>query len=138
VPREASAISPVRLVTHPRHLFPVSCVSPLSTVTARNRAYVGGGNVQPGSVRAVEYEILSSNQADSIGLTPSKLRNELGGLSQLGVLRCVDHQSRKLTVIGDARHVRKLIANGQASDPDGLNLNKQVFPVVMAGWRTSK
>ena len=31
-----------------------------------------------------------------------------------------------------------LIANGQASDPDGLNLNKQVFPVVMAGWRTSK
>jgi hypothetical protein len=94
--------------------------------------------VQPGSVRAVEYEILSSNQADSIGLTASKLRNELGGLSQLGVLRCVDHQSRKLTVIGDARHVRKLIANGQASDPDGLNLNKQVFPVVMAGWRTSK
>ena len=93
--------------------------------------------MQPGSVRAVEYEILSSNQADSIGLTPSKLRNELGGLSQLGVLRCVDHQSRKLTVIGDARHVRKLIANGQASDPDGLNLNKQVFPVVMAGWRTS-
>ena len=94
--------------------------------------------MQPGSVRAVEYEILSSNQADSIGVTPSKLRNELDGLPQLGVLRCVDHQSRKLTVIGDARHVRKLIANGQASDPDGLNLNKQVFPLVMAGWLTSK
>jgi hypothetical protein len=40
--------------------------------------------VQPGSVRAVEYEILSSNQADTIGLTPSKLRNELGGLSARG------------------------------------------------------
>src|ERR1700675_4795744 len=91
---------------------------------------VGGGSVQPGSVRAVEYEILSSNQAASTGLTPSRLRNELAGLSQLGVLRCVDHQFRKLTVIGDARHIRKLIATGQASDPDGLNLNKQVFPVV--------
>jgi hypothetical protein len=96
------------------------------------------GSVQPGSIRAVEYEILSSNQAASIGLTPSTLRNELGGLSQLGVLRCVDHQSRKVTVIGDARHVRKLIANGQASNPDGLDLNRQLFPVVMTGWKSSR
>ena len=94
--------------------------------------------MQPGSVRAVEYEILSSNQAASLGLIPSRLRNELGGLSQLGVLRCVDHQSRKVTVIGDARHVRKLIANGQASNPDGLDLNRQLFPVVMTGWKSSR
>jgi hypothetical protein len=94
--------------------------------------------MQPGLVRAVEYEILSSNQAASLGLTPSRLRNELGGLSQLGVLRCVDHQSRKVTVIGDARHVRKLIANGQASNPDGLDLNRQLFPVVMTGWKSSR
>jgi hypothetical protein len=94
--------------------------------------------VQPGSVRAVEYEILSSNQAASLGLTPSRLRNELGGLSQLGVLRCVDHQSRKVTITGDARHVRKLIANGQASNPDGLDLNRQLFPVVITGWKSSR
>ena len=94
--------------------------------------------MQPGLVRAVEYEILSSNQAASLGLTPSRLRNELGGLSQLGVLRCVDHQSRKVTVIGDARHVRKLIANGQASNPDGLDLNRQLFPVVITGWKSSR
>jgi hypothetical protein len=94
--------------------------------------------VQPGSVRAVEYEILSSNQAASLGLIPSRLRNELGGPSQLGVLRCVDHQSRKVTIIGDARHVRKLIANGQASNPDGLDLNRQLFPVVITGWKSSR
>jgi hypothetical protein len=94
--------------------------------------------MQPGSVRAVEYEILSSNRAVSLGLTPGRLRNELGGLAQLGVLRCVDHQSRKITVIGDARQVRKLIANGQASNPDGLNLNRQLFPVVMTGWKSSR
>jgi hypothetical protein len=96
------------------------------------------GSVQPGSIRAVEYEILSSNQAASIGLTPSTLRNELGGLSQLGVLRCVDHQSRKVTVIGDARHVQKLIADGQASNPGGLDLNEQPFPEVMTGWKSSR
>jgi hypothetical protein len=94
--------------------------------------------VQPGSIRAVEYEILSSDQAASIGLTPSRLRDELGGLSQLGVLRCIDHQSRMLTVIGDALHVQKLVADGQATNPVGLNLNEQRFPMVMTGWKSSR
>jgi hypothetical protein len=94
--------------------------------------------LQPGSIRPVEYEMLSSDQAASFGLTSSRLRDELGGLSQLGVLRCVDHQSRKLTVIGDAQHVRKLIADGPASNADGLDLNEQDFPVVMTGWKSSQ
>jgi hypothetical protein len=97
-----------------------------------------GASMQPGSIRAVEYEILSSNQAARIGSTPSALRNELGGLSKLGVLRCVDHQSRKLTVIGDGRQVQKLIANGQASSPVGPNLSEQAFPVVLTGWKSSR
>ena len=93
--------------------------------------------MQPGSVRAVEYEIVGSAQATSLGLTPSKLRDELGGCSQLGVLRCADQETRELAVIRDARYARKLIANGQASDPDGLNVNEQVS-VVMAGWKSAK
>jgi hypothetical protein len=96
------------------------------------------GSVKPGSVRAVEYEIIGSAQASTMGLTLSKLSNELGGLSQLGLFRCVDHQSRKLTVIGDARHIQWLIDNGQAADPEGLALNRQMFPVVMPGWPSSK
>jgi hypothetical protein len=94
--------------------------------------------VKPGLVRAVEYEIIASAQATSMGLTLSKLRNELGGLSQLGLFRCVDHQSRKITVIGDARHIKWLIANGQAADPQGLALNQQMFPVMLSGWPSSK
>lgn len=93
--------------------------------------------MQPGSVRAVGYEIVS-NQADIFGLTTGTLKNELRGLSELGVMRCVDDQSRKLTVIGDAKHVRTLIANGMACDPDGMELTRQVFPVVLAGWQKSK
>ena len=96
------------------------------------------GSVKPGLVRAVEYEILASGQATTMGLTLSKWRNELAGLGQLGLFRCVDHQSRKLTVIGDARHIQWLIANGQAADPAGLALDKQLFPVVMPGWPSSK
>jgi hypothetical protein len=96
------------------------------------------GRVQPGSIRAVENGILSSDLAASIGLIPSRLRDELGGLSQLGMLRCIDHLSRKRTVIGDARPVQKLITNGPASNPVGLNLNEQVFHVVMTCWKSSQ
>jgi hypothetical protein len=110
----------------------------MSTVAGRTRVDVNGGNVHPGSVRAVEYEIVS-NQADIFGLTTGTLKNELRGLSELGVMPCVDDQSRKLTVIGDAKHVRRtLIANGMACDPDGMELTRQVFPVVLAGWQKSK
>ena len=93
--------------------------------------------MHPGSVRAVEYEIVS-NRADIFGLTRGTLKNELAGLSELGVMRCVDDQSRKLTVIGDAKHVRKLIANGMACNPDGMALTRQAFPVVLPGWQKSK
>ena len=93
--------------------------------------------MQPGSVRAVEYEIVS-NQADIFGLSKGTLKNELAGLSELGVMRCVDDQSRKLTVIGDAKHVRKLIANGMACDPDGMELTRHVLSVVLHGWQKSK
>jgi len=53
-------------------------------------------------------------------------------------MRCVYDQSRKLTVIGDAKHVRKLIANGMACDPDGMELTRHVLPVVLHGWQKSK
>jgi hypothetical protein len=47
----------------------------------------------------------------------------------------VDHQGRKLTVVGDGQKVKTLLANGQASDPDGMSLTSQVFPVILPGWR---
>lgn len=50
-------------------------------------------------------------------------------------MRCVDHQSgRKVTVIGQAGHVRTLVASGKASDPDGMALKDDPFPVVVNGW----
>jgi hypothetical protein len=60
--------------------------------------------------------------------------NPLRDASSIGILRCVDHQGRKLTVMGDGQKVKTLLANGQASNPDGMHLKKQVFPVVLPGW----
>jgi hypothetical protein len=93
--------------------------------------------VQPGAVRAIEYEIVLKSEAASFGLSGAPLVNELQVMPELGVLRCVHHHGRKLTVIGDAWHVRELLANGQASDPDGMTLKTQSFPIVVSGWLNS-
>jgi hypothetical protein len=90
--------------------------------------------VQPGTVRAIEYEIVPKVQASRIGLRGTSLAGELLAAAELGVLRCVDHQGKKLTVVGQAGHVRKLLASGEASDPRGMELKEQLFPVVVTGW----
>jgi hypothetical protein len=97
-----------------------------------------GGSVQPGAVRAIEYEIVPKGQASRIGLRGTALAGELHAVSELGVLRCVDHRGNKLTVVGQAGHVRKLLASGEASNPDGMALKEQLFPVVVNGWLISQ
>jgi hypothetical protein len=94
--------------------------------------------VEPGAVRAIEYEIVPKGQAPNYGLRGTSLAGELRAASEVGVLRCVDHHGQKLTVVGEGRHVRKLVASGQASDPRGIALEKESFPVVVHGWLTAK
>jgi hypothetical protein len=91
--------------------------------------------MQPGFVRAIEYEFVGNSQASGIGLKRDDLTPELRALSQLGVLRCVDHEGKRLTIVGDARQVRKMLANGEASDPDGIKVKQQLFPVTFSGWQ---
>lgn len=95
--------------------------------------------MQPGAVRAIEYEVMDKEQATRNGLTGASLAS--GGLQaipELGVLRCVDHQGKKVTLVGQAAHVRNLVASGKASDPSGMTLNEQSFPVVVNGWLVSR
>jgi len=40
--------------------------------------------------------------------------------------------------VGQAGHVRKLLASGVASDPKGMALAEQLFPVVVNGWLVSQ
>jgi hypothetical protein len=94
--------------------------------------------VQPGAVRAIEYEIMDKAQATRNGLTGASLAaGELEAIPELGVLRCVDHQGKKFTLVGHALHVRNLVASGKASDPSGMTISEQSFPVVVNGWLIS-
>jgi hypothetical protein len=93
--------------------------------------------VQPGAVRAIEYEIVDKEQAARIGLRDRLLAGELEAMPELGMMRCVDHHGKKLTLVGQARHVRNLVASGKASDPIGMTINEQSFPLVVNGWLIS-
>jgi hypothetical protein len=56
----------------------------------------------------------------------------------LGVLRCVDHLGKKVTLVGQAVLVQNLVASGKASDPGGMTLSEQSFPVIVNGWLISR
>jgi hypothetical protein len=92
--------------------------------------------VQPGTtVRAIDYEVVSRDKAKTIGgLSVAAVEKYLGTLSKVAVLRCVDDHGEKLTAVGDARHLKELLDSGEASDPAGMKLRRQDFPVVIRGW----
>jgi hypothetical protein len=58
----------------------------------------------------------------------------LGNSSQVAVLRCVDDHGDRLTAFGDSDHLRRLLDSGEASDPAGMALFRETFPVVLEGW----
>ena len=87
--------------------------------------------MQPGTVRPIEYEVVPRSEAASIGLTPDV---HLGTMTEMAVLRCVDDRGEKLTTVCDAKHLRILLKSGEASQPSGIKLPEQEFPVVLRGW----
>jgi hypothetical protein len=91
--------------------------------------------MRPGTVRAVEYEIVPRDVAESLGLAPTEVTRRLGEHPQVAVLRCVDDVGQKMTAVGDPDHLRRLLASGQASDREGMPLMRSHWPVVLRGWR---
>ena len=85
-------------------------------------------------VRAIEYRILNRQELADAGLTTPRTDGQLAGLPEVAVLKCVDHSGQKLTALGDASHLRRLLRVGVASDPAGMDLTAPKFPVVISGW----
>jgi hypothetical protein len=91
--------------------------------------------MRPGTtVRAIDYETMPRDEVTGIGLSADAVDKYLGALAQVAVVRCVDGHGRKLTAVGDAEHLKDLLASGAASDPAGMTLVRRGFPVVIRGW----
>jgi len=89
--------------------------------------------VQPGAVRTIEYEIVPTSRAP-VAVKAYLSSDSPGAREHVAVLRCVDCRGEKVTVLGSAEHFQMLLESGAASDPSGVMLPKEAFPVVMEGW----
>jgi hypothetical protein len=87
-----------------------------------------------GGARIIEYEIVDWDELAKMGDLPILLGETMRAGSPVGILRCVTTRRRKATFAGDAAAARKLIASGAASNPRGVLISKQEFPVMLVGW----
>jgi hypothetical protein len=85
-------------------------------------------------VRIIEYEIVSWGDLDQMGELSDLLSDTMIVGSQVGVLRCVAQERRRVTFAGDAEATRKLVASTAASSPTGVAIAKRDFPVMLEGW----
>jgi hypothetical protein len=93
-----------------------------------------GQITRPGTVRIIEYEIVSKGTAASMGLLTSAVAETPGASTDVALLRCVDIHGEKFTALGEVEAFRTLLASGQASDPSGIRLPNREFPVLRRGW----
>jgi hypothetical protein len=69
-----------------------------------------------------------------MGDLPLLLKEALGAAPQVGFIRCVTDQGRKVTFASGAKATKQLIRSGAASDPNGVVISKDDFPVMLEGW----
>jgi hypothetical protein len=93
--------------------------------------------MRPGTqIRAIEWEVLPRDLAETIGLTPSEVKAHFGDQSDLAVVKCVcvDEAGEKFTCVTDTQHFKGLLESGEAGDPAGMTLTRATWPVVFRGW----
>lgn len=90
--------------------------------------------MRPGSVRALEWEVLPKQHASFFGLRNTALAGELKTAHALAVLRCVDYRGHKLTIVASAAPAEELLGHDHTSARNELSLNDELFPVVINGW----
>jgi hypothetical protein len=90
--------------------------------------------VASGGTRIIEYQIVSWADLSTMGDFARLVRDAMGSVSEVGILRCVTEDARRLTFIGDAAATTKLVTSGAASNPEGIAIAKKSFPIMVAGW----
>ena len=87
-----------------------------------------------GGTRIIEYQIVLWADLSTMGNFQSLAQDALGSVAEVGILRCVTEDDRRLTFLGDAAATQELVRSGAASNPDGVALAKKLFPIMLAGW----
>jgi hypothetical protein len=88
----------------------------------------------PNKIRVIEYEILEWEELAPMETIADLVRDALGEIPEVGILRCTANEAAKITFVGKAMATRKLISSGRARSPDGIVIGKADFPVILTGW----
>jgi len=90
--------------------------------------------VAPGGTRVIEYQGLSWADLDRTGDLPALVKEAMGNVLQVGILRCVTEGGGKVTLAGEAEVTRELVRSGAASTQAGIAIMKKDFPVILRSW----
>jgi hypothetical protein len=82
----------------------------------------------------IEYEIISWADLDGMGDLAVRLKEAMGRAPQVGIIRCASKDGHKVTFASCAKATKELVKSGAASNPDGIAIPENVFPVMLAGW----
>jgi hypothetical protein len=86
--------------------------------------------VVPGDIRVIEYQVLPWAELDRLGDVQQHVKEAMGVAPDVGILRCVTKDGRKVTFVGDANSTNDLVASGAASNPQGFAIAKRDFPLL--------
>jgi hypothetical protein len=84
-------------------------------------------------IRVIEYEVLLWDDQRMEKLA-DLVKEKMGILGEVGILRCTVRASTKITLVGTAEATRELVASGKASKPGGVVISKEEFPIMIKGW----
>jgi hypothetical protein len=90
--------------------------------------------VDPGVVRAIEWEMVPRIGLPASDLETRPPEGELSAASELGILRSVGPSGQELTVVGVAAHVRTMLTSDVAGQLDMLDLHEELFRLLVNGW----
>lgn len=87
-----------------------------------------------GGIRIIEYEVVPWSDLDRMGDLATLLKKVMQIGSTVGILRAVTEDDERVTFVGNAGVTERLVSSGAASDPTGVAIPKDEFPVVLTGW----
>jgi hypothetical protein len=90
--------------------------------------------VSGGTAQIIEYEIVPWSDILQMGDLGTLLADSMGAGTQVGILRCVVEDGRRVTFVGDARATSKLVRIDGAGTSSGVRIEKKDFPVMLEGW----
>jgi hypothetical protein len=87
----------------------------------------------PDKIRVIEYEVLLWDD-ERMEKLASIVKEKMGVLEEVGILRCTARTTTKITLVGSAEATRALVASGRASKPGGIVISRGEFPIMIKGW----